>query len=146
MVRNSFDHGIEMPDARAAAGKPAIGTLLLRASQEGDHIRIDIRDDGAGIDAERVRGKAVEKGVIDADTAAMLSPADCLQLVFLPGFSTKEEVSDLSGRGVGMDVVMSRIKRLNGTDELDSKLGEGSSEEHKSEIQSLMRSTSAMFC
>lgn len=125
MVRNSVDHGIEMPDARSKAGKPAAGRLLLRASQEGDHIRIDIRDDGAGIDAERVRAKAVEKGVIDADTAQMLSAADCLQLIFLPGFSTKEEVSDLSGRGVGMDVVMSRIKRLNGTVELDSTLGAG---------------------
>jgi two-component system chemotaxis sensor kinase CheA len=125
MVRNSVDHGIEMPDARAAAGKPAAGTLLLRASQEGDHIRIDIRDDGAGIDAGRVRAKAIDKGVIERETAEMLSPADCLQLIFLPGFSTKEEVSDLSGRGVGMDVVMSRIKRLNGTVELDSTPGAG---------------------
>ncbi|NGY06896.1 chemotaxis protein CheA [Solimonas terrae] len=125
MVRNSVDHGIEMPDRRAQAGKAAAGTLLLRASQEGDHIRIDIRDDGAGIDAERIRAKAVDKGVIEAATAATLSPADCLQLIFLPGFSTKEEVSDLSGRGVGMDVVMSRIKRLNGTVELDSRPGEG---------------------
>src|SRR3546814_14278950 len=111
MVRNSVDHGIEMPDARAAAGKPAIGTLLLRASQEGDHIRIDIRDDGAGIDAERVRGKAVEKGVIDADTAAMLSPADCLQLVFLPGFSPQGEVLDLSGCSFGMVGALPRLTR-----------------------------------
>lgn len=125
MVRNSVDHGIEAPAARLKAGKPAQGRLLLRASQEGDHIRIDIRDDGAGIDAERVRAKAVDKGVIEADSAARLSPADCLQLIFLPGFSTAEQVSDLSGRGVGMDVVMSRIKRLNGRVELESKVGEG---------------------
>lgn len=125
MVRNSVDHGIELPAQRIAAGKPAAGKLMLSAVQEGDGIRIDIRDDGAGIDAERVRRKAVEKGVIDAAGAAMLSPDDCLQLIFLPGFSTKEEVSDLSGRGVGMDVVMSRIKQLNGSIELDSKLGQG---------------------
>ncbi|WP_020650237.1 chemotaxis protein CheA [Solimonas variicoloris] len=125
MVRNSVDHGLETPDRRLAAGKLQVGRLWLRASQTGDHIRIEIRDDGAGIDAARVRDKAVEKGLIDADTAAMLSPADCLQLIFLPGFSTKEQVSDLSGRGVGMDVVMSRIKRLNGSVELDSVVGSG---------------------
>ncbi|WP_043112108.1 chemotaxis protein CheA [Solimonas flava] len=125
MVRNSVDHGLETPDRRLAAGKLQVGRLWLRASQTGDHIRIEIRDDGAGIDAARVRDKAVEKGLIDADTAAMLSPADCLQLIFLPGFSTKEQVSDLSGRGVGMDVVMSRIKRLNGSVELDSVVGGG---------------------
>lgn len=125
MVRNSVDHGIELPAQRLAAGKPAAGKLVLSAVQEGDGIRIDIRDDGAGIDAERVRRKAVEKGVIDAAGAAMLTPDDCLQLIFLPGFSTKEEVSDLSGRGVGMDVVMSRIKQLNGSIELDSRLGHG---------------------
>ncbi|WP_028082049.1 chemotaxis protein CheA [Solimonas soli] len=125
MVRNSVDHGVEMPEARVAAGKPATGRLWLRASQQGDRIRIDIRDDGAGIDAERVRAKAIEKGLIDAESAAMLPAADCLQLIFLPGFSTKDQVSDLSGRGVGMDVVMSRIKRLGGSVELDSQAGAG---------------------
>lgn len=125
MVRNSVDHGIEMPDVRVAAGKPATGHLWLRASQQGDRIRIDIRDDGAGIDAERVRAKAVEKGLIDEETAARLPVSECLSLIFLPGFSTKDQVSDLSGRGVGMDVVMSRIKRLGGSVEVDSVRGQG---------------------
>ncbi|SEP79985.1 two-component system, chemotaxis family, sensor kinase CheA [Solimonas aquatica] len=125
MVRNSVDHGIEMPDARSAAGKPTMGRLTLSARQEGSEICIDIRDDGAGIDPERVRRKAIEKGVVDSASAAQLTADDCLQLIFLPGFSTVDKVSDLSGRGVGMDVVQSSIKRLHGTIHLESKPGVG---------------------
>jgi len=127
MVRNSVDHGIEMPEERLRRGKPAAGHLTLSAQQEGDHILITVRDDGAGIDAERVRQKAVEKGLLGAAEAAQLSHDECLQLVFQPGFSTKEQVSDLSGRGVGMDVVMSRIKSLNGSVRIESRIGFGSS-------------------
>ncbi|HZR35232.1 MAG TPA: chemotaxis protein CheA [Nevskia sp.] len=125
MVRNSVDHGIETPERRLAAGKPAAGRLRLAAQQAGEQILITVSDDGAGIDAERLRAKAVEKGAIDAASAAALTPAECLQLVFLPGFSTKEQVSDLSGRGVGMDVVKSAIVALGGSVQIDSRPGFG---------------------
>ena len=125
MVRNSVDHGIELPEARLRAGKPAAGRLTLSAQQEGDHILITVRDDGAGIDAERLREKALQKGLLDAASASRLAPEECLDLIFLPGFSTKEQVSDLSGRGVGMDVVRSRIKELNGSVSIDSRIGQG---------------------
>ena len=126
MVRNAVDHGIEMPEVRTRAGKPAMGRLVLAASQQGDHILITVKDDGAGIDPDRLRTKVVEKGLMDAAVAARLSAEECLQLVFLPGFSTKEQISDLSGRGVGMDVVKSAITRLNGSVVIHSKLGAGS--------------------
>ena len=126
LVRNAVDHGIEMPDDREAAGKPRTGTVLLRASQEGDHIELSISDDGKGMDPDILRGIAVKKGLMDEDTAARLSDHDCYNLIFAPGFSTKEEISDISGRGVGMDVVKTRIIQLNGSVEIDSKLGEGS--------------------
>jgi len=125
MVRNSVDHGIELPERRLAAGKPAAGRLRLAAQQAGEHILITVSDDGAGMDPERLRAKAVEKGAIDAAAAAALSPAECLQLVFLPGFSTKEQVSDLSGRGVGMDVVKSAIVALGGSVQIESRPGFG---------------------
>jgi two-component system chemotaxis sensor kinase CheA len=126
MVRNAVDHGVEMPDIRTRCGKPAAGKLTLAARQEGDHILITVADDGAGIDPERLRAKVVEKGLMDAPSAARLSADECLQLVFLPGFSTKEQISDLSGRGVGMDVVKSAITRLNGSVKIESKIGQGS--------------------
>ena len=125
MVRNSCDHGIELPDARAAAGKPRAGTLKLRARQEGEHILIVIEDDGAGIDGDRLRRKVVEKGLMSDADAARLDAQAALELVFMPGFSTKEVVSDLSGRGVGMDVVKSSIVALKGAVQLESRLGEG---------------------
>ena len=125
MVRNSCDHGIEMPDTRAANGKSRSGTLTLSARQEGEYILIVIKDDGAGIDAERLRNKVVEKGLMPAADAARLDAQSALELIFMPGFSTKDQVSDLSGRGVGMDVVKSSITALNGTVQLESRLGHG---------------------
>ena len=126
LVRNSCDHGIEMPDVRVAAGKPRVGTVLLTAEQAGDHILLTISDDGAGMDAEVLRRKAVEKGMMDAEQAARMTPQECYNLIFLPGFSTKAKISDISGRGVGMDVVRTKISSLNGSVEVDSELGKGS--------------------
>ncbi|WP_029921482.1 chemotaxis protein CheA [Nevskia soli] len=127
MVRNSVDHGIEPPAQRLSAGKPVIGRLRLSARQAGDQILITVEDDGAGMDAERLRGKAVEKGLLAAADAARLSLQECLQLIFRPGFSTKDQVSELSGRGVGMDVVKSSITALGGSVQIESRLGFGSS-------------------
>ena len=126
LVRNAVDHGVEMPDVREAAGKRRAGKVVLSAAQEGDHILLTITDDGAGMDADVLRRKAVEKGVMDEDTAARLDKRDCYNLIFAPGFSTKSEISDVSGRGVGMDVVKTRISQLNGTVEVDSEKGKGS--------------------
>ncbi|MEK8052377.1 chemotaxis protein CheA [Ideonella sp. DXS22W] len=125
ILRNSLDHGIELPAVRVAAGKPAVGTLRVAARQEGDRVILDITDDGAGIDTERVRNKAVERGLIPADRAGLLTEHEAVQLVFLPGFSTAEAISDLSGRGVGMDVVRSAVERINGSVELSSTRGQG---------------------
>jgi two-component system chemotaxis sensor kinase CheA len=125
IIRNSLDHGIERPELRRAAGKPAEGTLRVTAFQEGDRVILDISDDGAGIDTARVRAKAVERGLIPAERAGTLSEREAAQLVFLPGFSTAETISDLSGRGVGMDVVRSAVERVGGTVELQSERGQG---------------------
>ncbi len=125
LVRNAVDHGIEDPQQREAAGKSRAGTVLLCAEQEGDHILLSIKDDGKGMDPVKLREKAVEKGLMDADAAARLDDRDAYNLIFAAGFSTKEEISDVSGRGVGMDVVKTRIGQLNGTVEIDSELGKG---------------------
>lgn len=126
LVRNAIDHGVEMPDLREAQGKPRIGHVRLSAQQEGDYVSIEVQDDGAGIDPEKLRAKAREKGLIDPEAAARLSSEECLHLVFLPGFSTKQQVTDISGRGVGMDVVQSRIRELSGQIQIQSELGRGS--------------------
>lgn len=126
LVRNAVDHGIESPQERDAAGKPRVGTVILAAEQEGDHILLSIEDDGKGMDPERLRAKAVEKGLMDAEAAARLDDREAYNLIFAAGFSTKDEISDVSGRGVGMDVVKTRIGQLNGTVEIDSELGKGS--------------------
>ncbi|MGN6513542.1 MAG: chemotaxis protein CheA, partial [Lysobacteraceae bacterium] len=126
LVRNAIDHGIEAPAARVAAGKPETGRVRLSAQQEGDHVSIVVRDDGAGIDPEKIRRSAIDKGLIDADAAGRLTAEECLQLIFLPGFSTRTEVSDLSGRGVGMDVVQSKIRELSGQVHIQSEIGHGS--------------------
>ena len=126
LVRNSVDHGIEMPADREKAGKPREGTVVLSAAQEGDHILLTIEDDGKGMDPDALRKIAVDKGLMDADAAARLEKKDCYNLIFAAGFSTKQEISDISGRGVGMDVVKTRIAQLNGSVEIDSELGRGS--------------------
>ena len=126
LVRNAIDHGVEVPSLREACSKPRAGHVRLSAQQEGDFVTIEIRDDGAGIDPERLRAKALEKGLIDPEAAARLTHDECLQLVFLPGFSTKAEVTDISGRGVGMDVVQSRIRELSGQITIHSDIGRGS--------------------
>ncbi|UZE94936.1 chemotaxis protein CheA [Alkalimarinus alittae] len=126
LVRNAVDHGVELPDIREANGKPRIGQVILAAEQEGDHILLSIKDDGAGMDPDVLRRKAVEKGLFDEDAAERLTDTECFNLIFAPGFSTKVEISDVSGRGVGMDVVKTKITQLNGTIAIDSVLGSGS--------------------
>jgi len=125
LVRNAVDHGIEYPQVREKAGKSRTGTVVLSATQEGDHILLTIADDGAGMDAEKLRQKVVEKGLMDADAAGRLDTRACYELIFLPGFSTKTEISDVSGRGVGMDVVKTRLNQLNGSIQISSRLGSG---------------------
>ena len=126
LIRNAVDHGIETPDDRVAAGKPREGVVVLTASQEGDHIMLSIKDDGKGMNADVLRRIVVEKGLMDDETAARLEDKECYNLIFMPGFSTKTEISDVSGRGVGMDVVKTRITQMNGVVEIDSVEGVGS--------------------
>ncbi|MCU8448000.1 chemotaxis protein CheA, partial [Vibrio vulnificus] len=125
LVRNSVDHGIEMPDDRAKSGKSRTGKVILSASQEGDHIELAIIDDGGGMDPDKLRGIAVKRGMMDEDAAGRLSDKECFNLIFAPGFSSKEKISDISGRGVGMDVVKTAINTLNGSIDIDSELGKG---------------------
>ena len=125
LIRNAVDHGIEDPAGRAAAGKPAKSVLRLEARQEGDHIVITVADDGRGMDAERLRAKALAQGVITAEEASTLDERQSYNLVFLPGFSMASQISDVSGRGVGMDVVRTNIQKLNGSIEIQSQLGKG---------------------
>ena len=125
LVRNSVDHGIESPEQREASGKSRNGKIVLAAQQEGDHILLSISDDGNGMDPDVLRAKAVEKGVLDRDAADRLSEAECYNLIFAPGFSTKAEISDVSGRGVGMDVVKTKISQLNGIINIYSSKGQG---------------------
>lgn len=126
LVRNAVDHGIETPEEREASGKSRSGKVVLAAEQEGDHILLTISDDGKGMDANVLRAKAVEKGMLDKDAAERLSDFECYNLIFAPGFSTKTEISDVSGRGVGMDVVKTKISQLNGTVNVYSSKGQGS--------------------
>jgi two-component system chemotaxis sensor kinase CheA len=125
IVRNSLDHGIEQPDVRRAAGKPAEGKLMIRASQEAGRVIIDISDDGKGIDPAVIKRKAYDKGIIDEEALERLTDQEAVNLVFAAGFSTVDVVSDLSGRGVGMDVVRSAVERVNGTVTLQSTAGQG---------------------
>ncbi|APQ11126.1 chemotaxis protein CheA [Pseudomonas oryzihabitans] len=126
LVRNAVDHGIEGPAEREESGKSRAGRVVLSAEQEGDHILLSISDDGKGMDADLLRNKAVEKGLLDRDAADRLTETECFNLIFAPGFSTKSEISDISGRGVGMDVVKTKISQLNGTLNVFSTKGQGS--------------------
>lgn len=126
LVRNAVDHGIESPEERERLGKPREGNVLLSAEQEGDHILLIIQDDGAGMDADKLRNLAVERGMLDHEAASRLTEQECYNLIFQAGFSTKTEISDVSGRGVGMDVVKTKITQLNGTLSIDSVIGQGS--------------------
>ncbi len=127
LVRNCADHGIEDPSVREKAGKPKEGHVVLRAYQEGGKVIIEVTDDGAGVDADRVRTKAVERGIITAEQAQTMNDREALLLIFSPGFSTAQNVSDISGRGVGMDVVKTNIERMGGTVEIESEHGQGTS-------------------
>jgi two-component system chemotaxis sensor kinase CheA len=124
-VRNSLDHGIELPEVRQAAGKDPEGTLRLRASQEGSHVVIEVSDDGAGIAVEKVRQKAIERGLMTPERAVQLGERELMQMVFLPGFSTAAAVTNVSGRGVGMDVVRTNVEKIGGKVEIDSRVGKG---------------------
>ncbi|MFL7962246.1 chemotaxis protein CheA [Pseudomonas kielensis] len=126
LVRNAVDHGIESPEEREASGKVRSGKVILAAEQEGDHILLSISDDGKGMDPNVLRSIAVKRGVMDKDAADRLSDTECYNLIFAPGFSTKTEISDVSGRGVGMDVVKTKISQLNGSINIYSTKGQGS--------------------
>ncbi|WP_321369271.1 chemotaxis protein CheA [Pseudomonas extremaustralis] len=126
LVRNAVDHGVETPEEREAAGKSRNGKVILAAEQEGDHILLSISDDGKGMDPAILRGIAVKRGVMDKDAADRLTDTECYNLIFAPGFSTKTEISDVSGRGVGMDVVKTKISQLNGSINIYSTKGLGS--------------------
>jgi two-component system chemotaxis sensor kinase CheA len=126
LIRNSADHGIEMPEVRAAAGKPETGTVVLRARHEGDSVVVEIEDDGKGIDPTVIRAKAVEKGLMTQDRADAMADEEVIELIFAPGFSTAAKVTDISGRGVGMDVVRSNVRKLNGRVGVRSTVGQGS--------------------
>jgi two-component system, chemotaxis family, sensor kinase CheA len=125
LVRNSVDHGIEQPEARVRAGKDRTGRLIMRAFHEGGQVNIEISDDGAGLNAERIRKKAIERAVISADQAARMTEREVFNLIFLPGFSTAEKVTNVSGRGVGMDVVKTNVEKIGGTVDVQSVLGQG---------------------
>ena len=131
MVRNCCDHGIETPQERAQAGKPELGSIVLSAAQQGDHIMLKITDDGQGMDPDKLRVIAVGKGVLDKDAADRLSDQEALNLIFAPGFSTNSVVTDISGRGVGMDVVKTNITKLNGSVRVLSEYGKGTTIEIK---------------
>ena len=126
LIRNSADHGIETPEARIRAGKPETGTVILRARHEGDSVVVEIEDDGKGIDPAVIRAKAVEKGLLTADKAEAMPDEEVVELIFAPGFSTAAKVTDISGRGVGMDVVRSNVRKLNGRVGIRSAVGKGS--------------------
>ena len=126
LIRNSADHGIESADLRAQRGKPEVGQIFLHAYQDGNSVVIEVGDDGNGIDAEAVKNKAIEKGVVSPEQAALLTEKQCVELLFHPGFSTAKVVSEISGRGVGLDVVKSKVESLSGEVTVKTKLGEGS--------------------
>ena len=125
LVRNAADHGVETTAERQAAGKPACGTIRLNAYHDGDQVVIEVSDDGKGLDREKIARRAVEKGIVTADEALRLTEFEALQLIFRPGFSTADEITEISGRGVGLDVVKSVLENLKGTVEVKSEIGRG---------------------
>jgi two-component system chemotaxis sensor kinase CheA len=125
ILRNSIDHGVETPEARRTKGKPEEGVLHMRAFHEGGRVNIEISDDGSGIDPERVKRKAIDKGLISADEASRMSEREAIDLIFEPGFSTAEKITNVSGRGVGMDVVKTNVEKIGGTVDVQTRLGEG---------------------
>jgi two-component system chemotaxis sensor kinase CheA len=125
LVRNAIDHGLESPEERQKAGKPAKGTIRLNAYHQGNHVVIEVADDGRGLDPALILSKALERGLLSSDEAARLSPAEVLELIFRPGFTTAEQVTEISGRGVGMDVVQSVVHRLKGAISIQSQPGQG---------------------
>ena len=126
LLRNSADHGLESPEERARLGKPEVGSIFLDAYQDGNNVVIEVRDDGAGINIEKVRNKAIEKGTITPEQAESMTDKEIIELLFRPSFSTSEKITDVSGRGVGLDVVKSKIEGLGGDVECHSVVGEGS--------------------
>ncbi len=126
LIRNSADHGVETPETRLKSGKPETGTVILRARHEGDSVLVEIEDDGKGIDPAVIRAKAVERGLLSTERAEAMSDEEAINMIFLPGFSTAAKVTDISGRGVGMDVVRSNVRRLNGHVAVQSVVGKGS--------------------
>jgi two-component system chemotaxis sensor kinase CheA len=144
LVRNAIDHGIETPQARHAAGKPPEGLLRLRAFYEGGQVNIEISDDGAGIDHDKIRSKAVQKGLISGDQATRMTDREVTNLIFMPGFSTAAKVTNVSGRGVGLDVVKTNVEKIGGTVEVQSKAGVGSTVRMRIPLrESLARAASA---
>src|SRR5260221_5239703 len=127
LVRNSMDHGIEEPEARKRVGKDPTGILRLRAFHEGGQVNIEISDDGAGLNGDRIRQKAIERGLISSQQAAAMPDRDVFNLIFLPGFSTAEKITNVSGRGVGMDVVKTNVEKIGGTVDIQSAPGRGTS-------------------
>src|SRR5262249_33119500 len=125
LVRNALDHGMELPEQREKAGKTRKGTIRIEARQEGDHILVSVTDDGAGIDPARILGKAIEKGLVSTERAAALGTQEILDFIFLPGFSTAEKTTNVSGRGVGMDVVRTNLNKVSGSIALQSRVGHG---------------------
>jgi two-component system chemotaxis sensor kinase CheA len=125
LIRNAVDHGQETPEERRAAGKPEVGKVWLRAFHEGNSVIIEVEDDGRGIDPEKIKKKAIEKGIINPEEAEKMDDREAIDLIFAPGFSTAEKVTDVSGRGVGMDVVRNNIKSLNGNVFVHSEVGKG---------------------
>lgn len=126
LLRNSADHGLESADVRLKRGKPEVGSIFLNAYQDGNNVVIEVRDDGNGIDIEKVRQKAIDKGTITEEQAAVMTDKDIVDLLFRPSFSTAEKISDVSGRGVGLDVVKSKIEALGGDVEVKTEFGVGS--------------------
>ncbi len=126
LLRNSADHGLESNDVRIQRGKPEVGSIFLDAYQDGNNVIIEVRDDGNGIDIEKIKEKALERGTVSPEQADMLTDKEILDMLFLPSFSTAKQVTDVSGRGVGLDVVKSKIEALGGDVQVKTKLGEGS--------------------